>query len=402
MKFPEQLYVARKYVSSERVEAMVTDATKTHTKAFETKKERLDSWASKAGSKELPSIFIENKPTIGFSIVKMVYSYNRDTFFTVRHPEGFEFYIPASNMNDLIANNDIIKGVFQAPLYFNDKMELINESTSLFEKMKKEEEKQSERKDFVQTLKVGDGFTYKDNDYYYCGRVHAICMMKSKEYSIPEKSSLYHLVYNISKKHYVLNTKLDKYTLAPKALLNTKTTIDKEIAKANAEIYESKDKLSDYLSDSLKPIVMAEKPFKKTSLKIRYEKIDVKDIFNKTKRFNSDLIYKVHKDGQDYRVFVGLKATAYDRYSYNRNDYSLIYYGEFDVFAGTEVDIDENGIMTLDVDLDKHSSFGSWNGYQSPFYPPTKKYSSSNSYADRKQMVHLSTDLELFVSHYYL
>ena len=82
MKFPEQLYVARKYVSSERVEAMVTDATKTHTKAFETKKERLDSWASKAGSKELPSIFIENKPTIGFSIVKMVYSYNRDTFFS--------------------------------------------------------------------------------------------------------------------------------------------------------------------------------------------------------------------------------------------------------------------------------------------------------------------------------
>lgn len=389
MNIPEKIYVARRFVSGDQVDGYMLDATKEHTKAYKTKKDRADGWAK---NHRMPSLMLDNVPTKGFAVVQKLNNYNRETYFTVRHPEGFEFQISANNMNDLIAHNDIHKGVFQDEMYFNENLALINSNTKIFSKMKDKQEQADNRKEVVNNLKMGDGFKYGKDEYYYCGKVHAICLKKTREFTFTNKSSPYHLVYCITTKTYTLNNKLHERELVPKALLNAKINLDDEIIKANLFYQNHMNRPKGIpLNEYNVPVLIHNKSFKSTDLKLQYEEINANDMIG-SGQFHENIVFMTKKDDQYYRVFHGLaersRGTSYYS-SYNRDDFSIVSSGSSFEFLGTyPVEIDDNGVMTMDVDLDEHISFSTWRGWQSPFYPPTLKYESNprNSYAGLARM----------------
>lgn len=399
MDFPEKLFVARSYVNHNQVTGYIIDATKSHTKAFETKKEKAEYWAKK---NNLPSLWIDNVPTIGFSVVHKLTVHARETYFTIRHPEGFEFLVSAKNMNDLIINNDIVKGVFVEPMFFNNSLELINGKTKTFAKLVEKENKKEHQKEVVSKLKVGDGFRHNKEDYYYCGKVNAICIKKTKEFSFSDKSSKYHLVYNTTRGTYALNARLETYALEPSAALNVKTTVQDEIVKANAFWQNIQRNRSNPLCESNIPVLISDKSFKAQDLKVKYEEINPDDIMSNG-RFNENVPFMCKVDEQAYRVFFGVKNNTTRSYYGRNGDYILQYTDTFERYSAYPVEIDANGIMTMDVDLNEHVSFGTWNGYRSPFFPPTENKTSSTRYYQEKPChVQLSLSNKLYIGKYYL
>lgn len=399
MDFPEKLFVARSYINHNQVNGYIIDATKSHTKAFETKKERAEYWANK---NKLPSLYIDNVPTTGFCVVDKLTIHARETYFTIRHPEGFEFMISSKNMNDLIINNDIIKGVFVDPMFFNNNLELINGKTKAFAKLVDKENKKEKQKEIVAGLKVGDGFTYNKEDYYYCGKVHAICIKKTKEFAYPDKSSVYHLVFNSSRGTYALNQRLDNYKLEPRALLNKKTTTDEEIKLANEFWQSYRTNRHNPLGESNIPVLVHNKSFKAKDLKMKYEEINVDDLMNNG-RFNENVPFMTKDNEQTYRVFFGVSNNTTRSYYGRSGDYTIHYNDKFERFSAYPVQIDDNGIMVMDVDINTHSSFSTWNGYRSPFFPPNeRKTSSTRYYQDKPCHVQLAISNPLYIGKYYL
>lgn len=398
MNFPEKIFVARRFVSGDQVDGYIIDATKMHTKAFENKKERVEYWAR---TNNMPSLILDNEPKKGFAIVQKLIHSGRDTYFVCRHPEGFEFNITANNMLDLITHNDIVNGVFQDAMFFNNNLELINGNTKTFAKMQEKQEKAEERKSVVGELKVGDGFLYNKKEYYYCGRVHALCLKKTKEFSLPNKSSFYHMVYCIADGTYGVCASLDRYELTPRALHNVKTTMEAEIVKANAYFNTYQMRTENALGECNKPVLISTKSFKSTDMKVKYTEI-TKDVLVNG-RFNENVLFMTEQNGQKYRVFFGISDNnSRNSYGYYRHDYSIAYKGDFEKYCGYPVEVDANGVMSMDVDIDEHTSFNTWRGYNSPFYPPTKRYSNNTSESNKKPMVHISTDCPIFYGTYYL
>lgn len=408
MNIPEKIYVARRFVSGDQVDGYMVDATKDHTKAYQTKKDRADGWAK---HRNMPSLMLENIPTKGFAVVQKLSSYNRETYFTVRHPEGFEFQISAKNMNDLIAHNDILKGVFQDEMYFNDNLELINGNTKIFSQMKDKQEKADNRKEIAAALKPGDGFTYGNSEFYYCGKVHAICVKKTREFSVTNKSSPYHLVYSITDKAYTINTKLHEKELVPKARLNVKIKTDDEIIKANEYFNNHMNRPKSILLNEYNvPVLIHNKSFKSTDLKLKFDEIKATDMMGAGGQYHENIVFMTEKDGQSYRVFHGIaerqKGSGYYS-SYNRDDFSIVTSGSsYEYFGTYPIEIDDNGVMSMDVDIDTHVSFSTWRGWQSPFYPPTLKYDSysrSNSYSSLPQMPRISiNEAKLYKGKYFI
>ncbi|AXC38832.1 UNVERIFIED_ORG: hypothetical protein [Escherichia phage CMSTMSU] len=106
---------------------------------------------------------------------------------------------------------------------------------------------------------------------------------------------------------------------------------------------------------------------------------------------------------QAYRVFFGVKNNTTRSYYGRNGDYILQYTDVFERYSAYPVEIDANGIMTMDVDLNEHVSFGTWNGYRSPFFPPTENKTSSTRYYQEKPChVQLSLSNKLYIGKYYL
>lgn len=399
MDFPEKIFVARSYVDHNQVTGYMVDATKSHTKAFETKKERAEYWARK---NNLPSLTIDNEPIVGFSVVHKLTVHARETYFTIRHPEGFEFLVSSKNMNDLIINNDIVKGVFVEPMFFNSSLELINGKTKTFAKLVENENKKEVQKEIVANLKVGDGFTHNNEEYYYCGKVSAICIKKTKEFSFPDKSSPYHMVFNKTRGTYALNARLEGRELEPRALLNVKITTDDEIVKANEFWQSINSARHNPLGESNVPVLVHNKPFKAKDMKLKYDEINPDDIM-KSGRFNENVPFMTKENEQAYRVFFGVKNNTTRSYYGRSGDYHIQYNDTFERYSAYPVEIDANGIMTMDVDLDTHVSFSTWNGYKSPFFPPNEnKTSNTRYYQDKPCHVQLSLSNTLYIGKYYL
>lgn len=395
MDIPNKLYVARRFVSGDEIVGYVIIADKEHTKAFQTKKDKYDKYGN------MPSITIDNTPQKGFAVVQKLNTYARETYFTVRHAEGFEFQISAKNMNDLIMNNNIINGVFQDSMYFNSSLELINGNTKTFARMEAKAKQEEERADTVASLKTGDGFKYGNNEFYYCGEVHALCVNKTKDFALTDKSSKYHLIYNSTEDYYVINDKMEKRDIKVLASLNKKVTLEDEIKKANEQFQTPVKHKSVSLHEYANPVLISSKSFKKKDLKLKYEEID------SVGRFNENVVFMTKETKNDvettYRVFFGLNTSTYQSSYYRNDDYHIVYDGAYDVYCAYPCELDENGIMSMDVDINDHKSFSTWRGYQSPFYPPTKKYDSyRNNYSNTKPMKQVSKTNKLYVGKYYI
>lgn len=407
MNFPEKIYVARRFVSADEVVGYMVIADKEHTKAFQTKKDKVDKWCT--GSHGMPSLTFENKPQKGFAVVQKLTTHQRETYFTVRHAEGFEFNISAKNMQDLIMNNNIINGVFQDPLFFNNSLELINENTRTFARMEKLAQQEQERAETIASLKIGSGFQYAGNDYYYCGEVNALCVNKTKDYALVEKSSKYHLIKNVTANAYIINAKMEKRDIKVLASLNVKIDIETEIKKANAYFQNPTKRNHETLSEGNDPVLISTKSFKRKDLKVNYEEIDINKIQNFY--FTSNILFMtketkpIDKTEITYRVFFGRNTSSSQGYSYYRyDDYSLVYEGSFEHYCSYPCTLDSNGVMEMDVDINQHKSFSTWRGYNSPFYPPTKKYQGSdrNGYKNTVPMSSVDKTNKLYIGRYYI
>lgn len=401
MSIPSKLYVARSYAGTDKINGSIIDATKDHTKAYQDKKSRVDQ---RHRHNTLASLELDNVPTKGFSVVKQ-YSYvSRECFFSIHHPRGFEFSISVQNMIDLIANNNIINGSFVDEMYFDDKLQLINSNTEAFEKMKKREEIKEKNKNTKENLKCGSGFVYLKNEFYYCGKVHAISVHANKDYALTDKSRSYDLVYDIGKKLYSLCNDLSKYQIEQRALLNTKTDLETEVQKANTYFQSTVKKEYAPLSDQREPVLIHTKSFKKSDLRIQYNDISYSEMSNGVNYFCSNLLYLAEYNNNTYRVFFGLnknyKPGVYRHYS---NDYDIINSGNFEIYCAYPCTVSEN-TLEMDVDINSHYSFAMWGAYKSPFYPPSKRYDAySTSYKNKKELIHLDpSNTVLKVGRYYL
>lgn len=408
MNFPEKIYVARRFVSADEVIGYMVIADKEHTKAFQTKKEKVDKWCK--GQYGMPSLTIENKPQKGFAVVQKLSIYSKETYFTIRHAEGFEFNISAKNMQDLIMNNNIINGVFQDPLFFNDSLELINENTRTFARMEQQAQKEQERAETIAALKTGSGFQYGGQDYYYCGEVNALCVNKTKDFALVEKSAKYHLIKNVTENAYIINAKMEKRDIKVLASLNVKIDLEDEIQKANEFFQSPVKRRYTTLAEGNEPVLISSKSFKRKDLKVNYEQIDMETLPNSY--FNTNVLFMTKEtkpvDSTEiaYRVFFGRNVSGGSRgYSYYRyDDYTIVYEGSFEHYCAYPCTINENGIMEMDVDINKHKSFSTWRGYNSPFYPPTKKYQGHdrNGYKDTVPMSSVEKTNKLYIGRYYI
>lgn len=383
MDFPKKFYVARvrRGTGLDEVLGYMVEADKEHTKAFEKKKSSADRWAS--GSNRLDPIYVDNEPKTGFVMVTNVSRYSTsNVVWRCRHPEGFEFEITSSNMCDLIANNTIINGEFQDAMFFNHSRELINAKTTTYAKMVEKKEAQEERKNFADSIQPGDGFSteYSKDEYVYLGEFHAICENKNKELNYAAKSTKMHLIKNISTGQYLLRSKMSDHNLQMSAKSNCKFDRKTVMEEANAQARDGNFKVQgshfEPLDDHRIPILIAEKPFKFSDLKVKYQSVPMSSIGNLV----NSVIYLSEKNGTQYRILTGLSENNNRGYSYYNDDYTIrTKVAGMHKLCGYPCELDENGHVIMDVDMSLHKTFNNWH-YSSPFYPPHKRYQHNSGY----------------------
>lgn len=390
MNIPEKFYVARCFRGTDQVLGFMVVADKEHTKAFQKKKEAADRWAR--GTNTMEGIYVDNKPTSGFSIVTNVSRYSTsNVVWRICHPEGFEFEITSTNMCDLLANNTLINGVFQDEMFFNESRELLNAKTAIFSKMQEKQEEKQTLKEFADSLEPGMGIgyntvsSYEDkppayNEYVYLGKFAAICLNKNKEFAIPEKSSSFHVVQSISTGQFYLRNKMDNIELvrrpAQDITVDRGGVVNAVMAQINAPKVPGR---RDYLDQYYEPICISEKGFKLSDLTVEYNEVPMDTL----QEFVPYKLYHVTDKGKDYRVFLGLQTEKNRGYHFSE-DYNMLYNlrgKTLNYLCAYGATVQDNGSLVLDdgIDLNEHKTFARYH-YSSPFYPPFKNYSEHSGY----------------------
>lgn len=366
MGIPSKLYVARRAYGAEEVVGFMVVADKEHTKEFEKKKKSADSWA---GAGNMP-ITISNEPRTGFQMVTNVSRYRtKNVLWRVRHPEGFEFEITSDNMCDLLATNTVINGVFQEELFFTESKQLVNTKTELFADMIKREEKVQNRKEAAKSLYEGAGFFVKAHwgtkketpeQYVYCGKYHAMCVNKIKPLLQPTKSTLVHIVHNISTGQYCLRTSMDNLEFTTSEFLDKKidrSTIVNEVNTYYTEWYNKNISVYDYAYEYKIPMLVSEKPFKMSDVEIVFKELPVQSIA--ARGVSENKIVEYIENDKIYRVFGSLEPSKGNSY-YSRSDYhesktlgSLIYMYEYKRKEDGHLDYST-------TPFDNHQGFSGW------------------------------------------
>ena len=285
-------------------------------------------------------------------------------------------------MCDLIANNTIVNGEFQDEMFFNHSRELINAKTKTYAKMVEKKEAEEERKNFADSMQPGDGFVVESctTEYVYFGEFHAICENKNKELNYAAKSSKMHLIKNLSTGQYILRSKMSDRNLRMSAKSNCKFDRNIVMEEANAQARDGNFTVNgnhyEILNDHRIPILIADKPFKFTDLKVKYQTVPMSSIGNLV----NSVIYLADKNGETHRVLTGLSENNNRSSSYYHNEYTVrTKVLGMDYLCTYPCELDENGHVSMGVDMTEHKTFGTWH-YCSPFYPPFKRYYSNSGY----------------------
>lgn len=260
MAIPKKFILGRRAVRHDQMAGVLKPADNKDTKAYQQNLETV----KRACGKNLPVIEIDNIPLVGFRIVGST-KYHRESLFTIEHPLGFTFDINTENMMDLIRNNDIVDVEFRNPLFFSDKMKLINADSDLYSNMIKKEENDKLQRKLQSEIKPNT--YYKDMKlkryFHYIGRFHVYSPSGSMWNSnLPEKSSLFHVYYDISNAQYRITSTL-RINMEICTRKVTKTpliegTLEENIAAFNDAIFNKKVKSYDRT-----PMLASSRPIKR-------------------------------------------------------------------------------------------------------------------------------------------
>ncbi len=203
MAIPQKFILGRSPTSADHMAGMIKPCDNKTTKQYAKDLENVTRFS------KLPIVEIDNTPLTGFRIVGSQ-SYHRETYFQIEHPLGFIFNIDTANMMDLIRNNDIIDVEFKNPLFFSDKMKLINYDSGLYEAMLQKEAADKERRRLQTEIEPGTYFISGKNKhkYHYFGRFHMFGLNGSYSPEIIEKTSLLHVMYDIDRSKFEITSTL--------------------------------------------------------------------------------------------------------------------------------------------------------------------------------------------------
>lgn len=370
MKLPQKFYVARQYRGSEEILGFMVVADNESTKGFEKKKASADRWASYQNKME--PIYVDNEPKKGFHMVTNVSRYSTsNVLWRIRHPEGFEFEITSANMCDLLATNTIINGEFQDEMFFTENRQLVNTKTQLFADMIEKQEKAEALKEAAKALEPGNAFridghpNIKDVRYRYMGKLHAINVGYNAALHTSEKSSLFHVIHNVTNNEYYLRTKMD-FEFIRLDYLDI-DVVKEELVRDVNHYFENEKSVTNYLYDYKKPLVVHHKPFKKKDLIIEY-----KDVSTAGLTIHDHRLYKLEHKGEPQRVF---------GFSFEYKDYRnsrTVGFSTTNERNATDIHfykavLEETGQLSIDVDLSKHYGLSGYYA-QSPFHRISERY----------------------------
>lgn len=401
MNVPSKFYVARQFRSTEEILGFMVPADKEHTKAFEKRKLSADKWAGNS----LPAIYITNEPKTGYSLVTNKSRYSTsNVVWRIRHPEGFEFEITSPNMCDLLANNTIVKGVFQEPLFFNESRELINENTSTFTKDKAANEKAEQIKEAMKALEPGMAFRVEDRKgnktvYSYLGKFHFICNGLNNTNKIPEKSTLLHVVQNLSTKEFFVKNDMKFEFIRmdhEDVTVDRPKIIDEMRIQFRNHTKHARPMWSDSMDENRTVLAVADKPFKRDEMSVHWESIKVDDMGV----MHDNFVYKYNNNSTELRVFgfMELYSNGYNHYTQSNKYVSdKISSACFEMF-GYPCELNENMMPVLDLDISEHTGFGYYG--KSPFATPCKSYYPGQHGENKKKLTVLNRPVEIEVGYF--
>lgn len=291
---PKKFILGRRVESSDQMLGMIKPADNKTTKKY------VKDYADVERYSLLPIIEIDNEPRVGFRIVG-TQSYHRETWFKIEHPLGFIFTINSENMMDLIRSNDIVDVEFKNPLFFSEKMKLINYDSKIYGNLVKAAEKEKEKRRLQTEIKPNTYFTTKKYStthvFQYIGRFHMAGFGGGWNSTIPEKTSLLHVMYNITtQKFTVMSTfRLDVKFITRKESKSTLPEMSGEeaIQYLNERIVNKT--FSTYDTDRY-GMMFSAKPVKSTDIRITVTHEVPQDLNDPVRSKQGDVI----KDGDDY------------------------------------------------------------------------------------------------------
>lgn len=296
MAIPQKFLLGRQPSGSDYMSGMLKPCDNKTTKKYTKDLEEVTRFS------KLPVVEIDNTPLVGFRIVGSS-SYHRETYFKIEHPLGFIFSIDTANMMDLIRNNDIIDVEFKNPLFFSDKMKLINCDSGLYASMLQKEADEKERRRLQTAIEPGTYFVSGKNNhkYHYFGRFHMFGLNGAYSAEIVDKTSLLHVMYN-------LNT--NKFEITSTLRCNVKFITRKEsgtkmphvIGQDAVDFLNSRVQAYDFPTYDRGPLLFSIKPLQRTAVRAE---IDDTVIHNTPLKG-----HVIHRNECDYFVIMAYAKTS--------------------------------------------------------------------------------------------
>lgn len=389
MNIPQKFYVARQKREEGEILAFLVVADKEHTKAFQSSKDRADQWAvprrwdvENKNYALLESIYVDNKPKTGFSLVTNISRYSTsNVVWRIRHPEGFEFEITSDNLADLLDTNTMAQGVFQEELFFTNTKKLVSTKTKLFASMIEEVESKKEHEVKTKELPVGtiidvvippiyEGKDPTNYTFIYCGQYHSCISNKNRPMTFSAKSAKRFVVREPSTgMYYALNALPANFTVTD-TIADVES--DKVISEFNEQIRSINEKfvydyyVDGYIPSLTCPLFISDKSYKYSDLKVVYEEVYTSTVnsinYNKIYKLDNNRIFGFYfKDKEPIctSTYASSHFMAEYRSGYEYQGSSLITAG----FVITEIIRElDNGVPDVGIALDGYKQMIGWNG----------------------------------------
>lgn len=351
MKLPKKFYVARSYRGNDEVLGYMVVADNEETKGFQKKKAAADRWTNNS----MEAIYVDNEPKTGFQMVTNVSRYSTsNVVWRIRHPAGFEFEITSTNMCDLLATNTIVNGEFQDELFFTDNRSLVNTKTTLYANMIEAAEAKEALKETAKSILPGMGFRIDDrNDcsgkqYRYMGKVHSINVPHQASLVYPNKSTLYHVIHDITNNMYYLRSKMELEIVRLDYLDIEVDKVDKvQVAKDVNEFFRNRFDSNihgyNYLYDYRVSICASAKPFTLDKLEVQYRDVSTKDMYVEDR-----FLYLADNKGTKERVFGFSYQYDYRTLANQKHEPRSL---KMFTYPG---ELHDDGNFSIDVDLSSH------------------------------------------------